>query len=329
MMRNTDVLEALAAWVPPVVRQWNPRWEADVTDWVEPDLALVGDAAWGATVRDAVQLPVADPLAWANRRVDLSDGGWAVAGIRFRGRDVTKPFVDVIATTATPDADGLGRLAALMEHYAAFAPLCLRVHLPGDRRSHVRPPGDRLGAAAGGGPDVRPDQLVVAGRVQDMRVHPRSARSADVELVPTTPDAAAEHAATLYAGIRRARPELDEWAAPSDADGLESAADEGLLFAVTVDGVPAGIVAAERDDAYGMTGFAVQEIVLDDAHRGQGLGTATMQLLADALPAAPDDVLWGHIHPDNAASLANAESTGRQVVSTLTWVTPEGHPGMP
>ncbi|WIB15215.1 hypothetical protein DEJ34_13915 [Curtobacterium sp. MCPF17_050] len=322
-MDHSDVVDALGTWTPDTTKDRDPAWRDALAGWVGPSLDLVGDTAWGAMVRDAVGLPVTDPLAWANRRIDLPDGGWAVAGIRFRGRDVEKPFVDVIATTATPDAAGLDDLTVLMDHYAAFAPRCLRVHLPGD----VSTPG--AAAATPRGATLRADLLVVAGGVDEISAQPPTRRYEDVTLVRTSPEDAAGLVGSVYRERIADQPASADWATPADAESLAEADEQGLLFEVVVAGTVAGLVAAERDDSYGLTGFSVQEIVLDAGHRGRGLGTATGQHLARALPASPTDVLWGHIHPGNRASLANARSMGRQVVSSLVWVTPSGASGMP
>ncbi|PZE82712.1 hypothetical protein [Curtobacterium sp. MCBD17_032] len=322
-MDHSDVVDALGIWTPDTTKDRDPTWRDALAGWVGPSLDLVGDAAWGAMVRDAVGLPVEDPLAWANRWIELPGGGWAVTGIRFRGRDVEKPFVDVIATTATPDAAGIDDLAVLLDHYALFAPRCLRVHLPGDVSAHGASAVTPRGAA------LRPDLLVVAGGVHEVTAQPPTRRYEDVTLVSTSAEDAAGVVASIYRERIADQPRSADWATPSDAESLTEADEQGLLFEVVVAGTVAGVVAAERDDAYGLAGFSVQEIVLDAGHRGQGLGTATGQHLARALPAGPTDVLWGHIHPGNRASLANARSLGRRVVSSLVWVTPPGASGMP
>lgn len=266
-------------------------------------------------------LAVPNALDWANRVIELPSGGCALAGIRFRGRDLEKSFVDVIATSVLPNADGLEELGALLEHFRAFSPRCYRVRLPGDAR-HVL-------ELAGHWVSVAPDQLVVVGPVSAIATEEQKPGVPEVELVPSTADAAAPRIGAIYGTVRRVNPDLDEWAAPADADGLGDADEQGLLFDVVVDGQAAGVVAAARDDAYGLTGFVVEEIVLDDDHRGRGLGSAVLRALAQRLPASGSDVLWGHIHPDNTPSLRNALASGRAVCATLTWVTPDGWPGMP
>lgn len=323
-MTNPDVLEAAERWTSSQIKNWSPKWRDNLAHWLEPSLALVGDAEWGGQIRDMVQLPVQDPLAWANRRIELSDGHWAIAGIRFRGRDIEKPFVDVIATSLPPEPSGFAALGEVLPHFSAFSPLCLRVNLP-DPEMGLR----ALAASEVDAGRATPDLLIVGLPVTEMLERPLAGRYDEVSLVPCDPEEAEVRVAAIYDELRRTRPQLDQWATPADAETLEDAAEEGLLFDIRVSGTPAGIVAGERDDAYGFTGFCMQEIVLDSAHRGNQVGVAALQRLCHELPVAADDVLWGHIHPDNLPSLRNAQASGRMVVTAHVWVTPTGYDGMP
>ncbi|SBN61632.1 hypothetical protein GA0004736_0519 [Curtobacterium sp. 9128] len=318
-MDEPEFRAAVESWSSSTVRGWDADWRELLFRWAEPELALVGDASWGAAVRDAVGLPVQDPLRWANRVVELPSGGWAVTGIRFRGRDLAKPFVDVIATSVAPDASGLAELGATLDAHAEFAPLCFRVALPGDARGDQAPVSSAFAA--------RPDQLVVAAPLAAIRA--RQPVSGSVELRATSAESAAARVRSMYDDVRVHEPRLDQWATPSDVATLQDAEEEGLLFDVVIEGRVAGVVAASREDARGFTGYSVEEIVLDDAHRGRGYGPVVLHCLADRLPDGGSDVLWGHINAGNTRSLRNALASGRVVTSTLVWVAPDGSPGMP
>jgi hypothetical protein len=296
-----------------VVRGWyeEDRLLRQLRSGLEAEADRADDEEFGRSFRDGVGLAVeTDPLQWANRRFELASGGWAVVGIRFRGLDVERPFVDVVATTAPPTEDGLAEIAdAVLPSYEVFAPLALRIEPPDP-------------TAFGGGVD----QLLVAGRVVDLRTWPRASSYDDVALRPGEAGPLADLASRIYAALPAGR---ERWASAESRDSLQDCADEGLLFEVVVDGVGAGVVAAIRDDRHGMSGFGVEELCLDSAWRGRGLAAGAVQRLVDALPADDGDVLWGTIHPDNAPSLRNALSIGRQVVGGYVWVTPGGLPGMP
>lgn len=316
--------EASDQWISTQIKDWSPRWQENVSEWLQPSLALVGDAEWGGQFRDMVQLPIDDPLAWANRRVELSNGHWAIVGIRFRGQDIQKPFVDVIATSLLPTPHGIAALSEVLPHFTDFAPLCLRVNLPDpDRNLRI------LDQSAADAAHITPDLLIVGRPVKEMNEQVPADRYDDVTLVRYDPDQAAERVRAIYDELSPSRPDLGQWATPADAESLEDAAEQGLLFDIRVDGASAGILAAERDDAYGFTGFCMQEIALVSAYRGQQIGVAALQRLSRELPSTLDDVLWGHIHPDNGPSLRNAQASGRKVVTAHVWLTPPGYPGMP
>jgi L-amino acid N-acyltransferase YncA len=322
-----DMVETRIEWTSALVRSWyDPAALAgQLRRGLTRESDRIGDEVFGTEFRDAVGVDVPAPLAWANRRLELASDGWAVTGIRFRALDVTRPFVDVVATTAPPTADGLAAVAAAAEReYRPFAPLCLRVAAPS--------PADLLAELAD---DDRfestssIDMSLLAGLVSDLRERPRASSFAVVALRPGEPEPLAERVAAVYAERTGSEPAQAMWATPEDVESLGECAEEGLLFEVLVHGEPAGVVAAMREDAHGLAGFEVEEICLDAAHRGRRLAPATLQRLVDELPARPGDVLWGTIHPDNQPSLRNALSIGRQVVGGYLWVTPAGWPGMP
>jgi hypothetical protein len=327
-----EVVEARLGWVGETVRSWYTESELrrQLGVAVSVDADRLGDVTFGAQFRDDLTAAgggsgVSDPLAWANRRLELGEGGWAVTGIRFRGGDAMLPFVDLVATTVPPTPDGLAEVAeAVAPAYDAFHPLCLRVDAP-DASTLVA----RLETDPRFGPRCRVDMHVVAGLVHRLHEQPRVPRHEEVTLRPGDPLLLSRRAAEIYEEITRARPEHAMWATPEDVDSLAECAEAGLLFEVLHREDPAGVVAAVRDDAHGMRGFSVQELCLDAAHRGQRLAPAVLQRLVDELPCDEGDVLWGTIDPANVASLRNALSIGRQPVGGYVWVTPAGLPGQP
>lgn len=323
------ITRARIDWLGERVRSWSD--DASLESSLAPSSAdiveMLGNAEFGAQIRDMVGLPVEDPLAWANREIRVGEDDWAVASIRFRRRDISKPFVDVAASSLPPTLDALGGIAdAVMPEFAAFSPLCMRITAPDPRR---------LLAGIDGGAfehSSSVDQWIVAGLVDDLRRRPRAARYDDVRLEPVTAEEAAPAVRAMYESPQAVRPESSQWAAPASADELEPCEEERTLFAALLDGERIGVVAVAREADHGLTGFCVQEIVLDAAHRGQGLAAAMEQRLVDELAAAPhsdSDTLWGTIHPDNAPSLRTALSVGREIVGGYVWLTPSGYPSMP
>jgi L-amino acid N-acyltransferase YncA len=332
MSRMTGLIEEAAGarlgWTSPRLHSWyaEERLLRQIKNGLVIEIGRVGNAEFGSEYRDQVGLGVGtDPLDWANRRVALSAGGWAVSGIRFRGRDLALPFIDVITTSEPPTPDGLAVVAeGLLPAYEAFAPLCLRVDAPD--------PAGLLQAV-----EVDPrygqrcavDLYVVAGLVEDLRARPRADSYEVVTVRPGPAAVLAQRVAEIYAQNGELNPQQQMWAQPEDEDSLAECAEQGLLFEVLVDGEPAGVVASIRYDAHAMTGFSVQELCLDAHHRGKRLAAGVLQRLIDALPVQTGDVLWGTIHPDNTASLRNSMTVGREIVGAYVWITPASLPGMP
>jgi hypothetical protein len=330
--RTPSLLDELVGlrlpWVSEPVRSWYAERElrGQLRTAMRRVAERVGNAEFGAGFRDSLGADlVPDALAWANRRIELADGGSAVTGIRFRGGDVRRPFVDVVATSAPATPDGLAVVAAAVgPAYEAFGPLCLRVDAPdapGLMASLVA--DDRFG------PGCEVDLHVVAGQVRDLREHRRAASYPRVTLRRGEPGELARRVAEIYAELTGPEPDLGAWANPEDEESLADCANEDLLFEVLVDEVPAGVVAAVRDDQHALRGFSVQELCLDRVHRGRRFAPAVVQRLVDELPARAGDVLWGTIHPANTPSLRSALSIGRRPIGGFVWVTPAGWPGMP
>ena len=327
-----ELVRARRPWISGRLGEWypDPALLAQLRDALAVEASRLDDVAFGAQFRDALGVrPESEALSWANRRLDLPDGGWAVAGIRFRGRDGRRPFVDVVATTAPPTPDGLASVAeTVAAAYADFEPLCLRVDAldPDEIVAALR-------ADSRFGPGCAVDMYVVAGLVRSLRQHPRAAAYDDVTLrrSESGDDTAAlsVRVAEIYRALTELQPELAMWATAEGAESLGECAEEGLLFEILGEGRPAGVVAGLRHDDHAMRGFSVQEICLDPAHRGRRLAPGVIQRVVDELPAGDGDVLWGTIHPANRPSLRNALSVGREVVGGYVWVTPAGMPGMP
>jgi L-amino acid N-acyltransferase YncA len=309
-----------------VLHEWYPptALEAQLAADLSGALALVGDREFAATFRRDVGLPIeVDELAWANRVLDLPGGGWALTGIRFRGLDVTLPFVDVVATTALPTPADVAEVAArVATTYAAFAPRCVRFDVPDP---------DALVTALAedpGGTRAAVDQYVVAGLVASLQERATGPSYDRVVLRPAEPEQMATRAAAIYHELYETAPRSTRWATAEDVGSLTACAAEDLLFEVVVDGEPAGVVAALREDAHGLLGYVVQELCLDARHRGLGLAAPVLQHLVTALPSDDGATLWGTIHPDNTASLRNALGIGRQIAGGFVWVTPPGLAGM-
>lgn len=308
-----QMANAYEAWMPQQLREWytaDQRRELAVKE-MRPQAEHTADVDFGAGFRDHLKPlggpDMSDPLAWANRRVEFADGHWCVAGIRFLGLDPEKPFVHVVATSVPPQLALLDAYAEqLHREFADFGPLAIRFELP-------NPPEDA---------DI--DQWIIAGLVSGLRRKPRRPQHERVRLTPADPAETAGYADEVLGNVAKQLPEVRTWTEAATLEQLQRCADTGALREIEVDGRRAGIIAAARDDANGMRGFQVYEILLDDNARGRGLAPVAMQLLCDVLPAHTGDMLWGTVHVGNGPSIGNALAVGREKTAAFVWVRRRG-----
>ncbi|MDL0402867.1 hypothetical protein [Corynebacterium lehmanniae] len=308
-----QMANAYEAWMPQQLREWytaDQRRELAVKE-MRPQAEHTADVDFGAGFRDHLKPlggpDMSDPLAWANRRVEFADGHWCVAGVRFLGLDPEKPFVHVVATSVPPQLALLDAYAEqLHREFADFGPLAIRFELP-------NPPEDA---------DI--DQWIIAGLVSGLRRKPRRPQHERVRLTPADPAETAGYADEVLGNVAKQLPEVRTWTEAATLEQLQRCADTGALREIEVDGRRAGIIAAARDDANGMRGFQVYEILLDDNARGRGLAPVAMQLLCDVLPAHTGDMLWGTVHVGNGPSIGNALAVGREKTAAFVWVRRRG-----
>lgn len=275
----------------------------------------IDDLVLARAFQQACPIPGAAAEAYRNAWLDLPGGGWALVGIRFRGLDRARPFVDLVATDRPLDASGtVQRLArAGAEHYAVFGPRHLRLLVP----AH----GDAWRGALEG---AFVERYVLAAPVDALLREPAPDGRDSLTLRPLAVPEGGRRVRAAYAQLAALDPRHPEYASPASDEELAAWSAEGLAFEAFVDGVPIGAVAAFRATTFGMAGFCVGEIVAYPERRGTGLGPALLRALIDVLPAEPNDVLFGEIDHRNRPAVRTAERSGRVEVGRYVWVPSPG-----
>ncbi|MDO4761257.1 MAG: hypothetical protein Q4A31_05010 [Corynebacterium sp.] len=266
--------------------------------WLDAEIARVGDAQWGAMGREIMGVAVDDPLLWANRMVELENGQWALCGIRFRGGDVAKPFVDIIAHSLIDGADHFAVCAPVLAEYAAFQPLGMRIFVSGQPEA-----------------SWCVDRLIVSGTLKDVAQVPAVNK---VEVVSADSAQLACDSAEIYAEIFRSRPEHASFAAPVSAEELASC----MGFQVVIDGQKAGVIACEYRQEREGEGFVVIELCLNSTFRGRGFAPAVHREMVRKILGAgysESTEYFGHIDPRNKASFSTAIAAGRKVTGAFVW----------
>lgn len=325
-MTRDDVLQRLTearlrSYLPAILR-W--QGQAKVRQRLESEtlglLERTTDERAGRRLMTRFPTPgAADPTAYLDALVPLADDSLALTGIRFRGGDPSKPFVDILAVEGSPTERRLPVvLEAVDARWSLFAPLCVRLSVASADAVRVSDLGPRS----------RVDLRVIAGRVADIRAV-RLGTLDGLEIQVASDMAWYEHYRREYDSFLAAASKHGEWAQPESYESLARATREAALFLVRLHGDLSGIYSMPRGSAHGLSGFRVQEKFLFDSIRGRGLGARVEHAVVKQLPAGRDDVVFGSVEEGNLPSRASAYRLGRVDIATKLWLTPPGRSGMP
>jgi L-amino acid N-acyltransferase YncA len=268
--------------------------------WLDRELSRIDDVDVMLRFARACPLEGVAPEAYAPRWLAGPPG--VLAGIRFKGGDVTQPFVELIAWDA-PIADaGTWRevLGRLRDAFTMFAPSCVRVRWPGD----APPPGVEQPLL---------DQWLVAERLAVLRDGPSRPVPQGITVGPVQDVEWFPQFAAEFASWRAGAGELGDEVFPAERADLQGCLDGGAVICLWDRGSWLGIAAARREDERDMAGYGVLEEFLAPNGRGRGYAKLLQQALIAALEDTGSSYLWGTVHAGNAPSLAAARSVGRDV----------------
>ncbi len=298
--------------VHPQLKTWysQAQLESNLSDQLERDLDWLENLGEGFERN----MPVAGATpAMYNHRVLEVAGMQVMLGIRFRGGDITIPFVDLVrssqAITIPAQVEAICDL--VRQEFAVFKPLMVRFYQPAHLEFQIDVPG-----SSG-------DKRVLAAPLRTMLEHPKPEGLERVILRRANDLEFYERYAETYAAIYQERPWLPHEAEPESLEDMQEHLEIAQIFEVFIDGQWAGITGAEHcSDGFALRGFVVLEMLLAKFARGQGLGAAVQYRLAEALQAssAPEDVLYGTIGSNNPPMLKTAARVGRVDLGGWIWV---------
>jgi len=276
-------------------RLLGPPGAARLQDWLEVQVDRINDPGFARLFADHIDLPGIVQADYGHRLIRTGAGD-LLGGIRFYGRDLERPFVDVIAHSFAGWAALRDCVAA---EWAAFAPLHLRTLVP---------PGAALPA------DASVDMTVFAARRADM-TRPDNR----IVLVPFEDvEQAIEMVATRYEALRRDAPALARNLSAARPDDLRRWHAEGALRAIAVGGdggvQTVGLLAAAPGCVEWIEGDEILEEVVATPFSGQGIAAAAQAAWAARPDGDPARLLIGTINADNIASRKSARRAGRTAV---------------
>ncbi|SDL98964.1 hypothetical protein SAMN04487916_12046 [Arthrobacter sp. ov407] len=292
----------LAAFARPVLQYLPAGYEAD--DAAQAEIDDVGSLAALASP-DVVAARIGrlgvSVSAWdmTERLLEASDDRTVVSGLRYLNLDPAFPFVAVKTTARVNDAEAVDALAAQVAE--AYRGVRVRGF------TFWEQPGLKLSSAENWA-------TVMAGSV-DM-----AARADGRDLTGTLTISWPVAATDVFADYQREHqawradaPELSSFVSESGQEGLQEAADQGLLMSLRDDLGFAGLAAATMSPLFGRRAVCMLDVFLTERLRGRGLAPA-MQSVFLAGQRSGADTVWGHIHAENLPSLRTAQKLGRRPV---------------
>lgn len=265
-----------------------------VADSEYEDLESLAQLADQNVVNERIaRLGVALPPELMSERLLFNDGSRAVvSGLRFLNLDLKFPFVALKANFRVNEPETTRLLKSLvMKVYGDSDPLGFTVW---------EQPGLDLGQS-------ELWSVVVAGET-------------DVAELPLPAGLAIEWSSSVESIFKTLQDEHLEWERENPRlarfielqprTSLEASAARGQLMTISdADGV-GGLIAAESSPLFGLEALAIKELFLTKRLRYRGLGKILeSQFLAKL--KTDFDIVWGHIHRENEASLRTALALGR------------------
>ena len=246
----------------------------------------------------------------AERLLEDSGERTVVSGLRYRNLDPEFPFVAVKSTARVNNAEAVDTLAAqVAEDYRGVGVRGL---------TFWEQPGLDLPSAESWA-TVMAGPLGVAARADGRDLAGTVAVSWPEAATEIFADYSREHRAWRYE-----TPELASFVSESVLDGLQEAADQGMLMSLRDDHGFAGLAAATVAPLFGRRAVCMLDMFLTERLRGKGLAPAVQSTFLAGQRSGADTV-WGHIHAGNAPSLRAAQKLGRRPVQQEYFVSLSAH----
>ena len=239
------------------------------------------------------------PLDYKERVLELSEKHFLLAGIRFRGLDVAKPFVSVHTNFLVSNEKMISEISNLVRsEFSIFAPKAIHLTIPCKSEIFIR--------------DIKIDRYTIVGVIDELVQKELPLIPNHIELVALSDMSFYEEYLEEYAKFYKRSPILQSEVKVENIEDFKVAVQENLLYKIIIDGVNAGIIAGVENDYYGLKGVSILEEILFEPFIGLGFGAYIQKAFTFKLKDRYS-ILWGTISHLNTPSLKTALKNGRQV----------------
>lgn len=307
-----EFLEYAVAQTHPLVKSWytgdelKENWLGDIRRDAEE---FFSDAFAVSFAKSCEALGLPSEL-FRHRLLETSSRRF-IAGIRFFGMDLKRPFVEVaqIDKPLESDAQKDDITALLRNEFALFKPVQWRIY----QSSHLD--YQFLGCEG--------DKRYLVGLLKDIAAQPQIKDWKRLELRPAQNLDFYSRYTEMYQTLFAERPWMLDVSRQESLEDMQEYLANGWLYEVFVDNVWAGVTVASEGCGVGAKGYYMIEIVLDKPFRGQGLGVVLQRKLVNVLEEKSFDssaALFGTIGAINVPMQKTATRVGRVDVGGHYWI---------
>ncbi len=235
---------------------------------------------------------------YSHRLLEVN-GRRLIAGIRFFSRNIERPFIEVarVSKPLESDTDKQALTAFLRNEFAEFKPLTWHIF----QSSHLSYQF----------PNCAGDKRVLVGNMQTINALPKPKNHERVRLEPATNLEFYPRYEASYQNLHAKHSWLADISRMESYDDLEYYLANDKVFEIFVDDEWAGITIASRSTEFGLSGWYMIEITLEERWQGQGLGVAVQRALVSSLEFSDTDCLYGTIGAVNTPMQKTAARVGR------------------
>ena len=232
------------------------------------------------------------------RILELKNDQFIMAGIRFKGLNVKKPFISIVANFEIK-SDRLLVLAELIKkEFSVFNPIAFQFRSSSEVELIA--------------PGLSIDRYTVVGTIENLIRQKLPEHKETVEIVKlNNTDFYADYL-NEYKNFHDKINNLKDEVKPESLEDFKDAICNQLLYKIFINGKHAGIIAGSAFDYYGVKGVCILEEILYSSFKGKGYGAYLQKEFAKKLQGRYQ-LLWGTISSLNQPSLKTALRNGRKV----------------
>ncbi len=264
---------------------------------IDADLQKGTDAAFAERFLNHCPVDGASVTDYMIKHIEIEPGFDVLAGIRFRGLDLNRPFVAILHRSRSFDSEPHLRkiMTVLKDEFAVFKPKAVLFYQSSHDKTLPLREGDK-------------DKRILMGVLEDIASIPVTA---DISIVKAAELDFYDRYRDEYAVVSQLTPDYFRAETAEREEDMEDCVKNHLTYKVYIGGEFAGVFIVTESTFLGTKGFYVIENLLFEKFRGKKHSPSLQSTVAKELLSFGGKVLFGSIYPTNYPSYNAALSSKR------------------